>query len=313
MATKFSSINWRVADSQIRNAAGARALNPPPVLFREMANIILMYVWRILDGKVDVAYRKTANLTLAADQDTLQKAAIAAMDLAGSFQYIRGATYAFRTGDRIRMQGFSTTEQEMAGFRAIVADGGLTARLVDIEINGPNQGYVPTLADYAAGAAVIVEHSQRTLVADLSSLFMKRIVGVSDSGGTGGTTRIWEVVQEYRVFHDLANDVAYDGELACYQRGDVLLGHKGVNASAVVNPVLEYDGIPELYTIATKNNEIQLFQEYFTMWYDLMLGWTMDWLDKVKEPALEAKINAHLQMINEAMQADAQRLESART
>jgi hypothetical protein len=314
MATKFSDITWRGAESVVRKLAGAGWQEPPPVLFREMSNIILMYIWRILDGKHDWAYRKTYLFGFkTADYDTLTLNNITGLDVDPDslVKYIRNTILVFRTGDRITMQGVSSSEEsgdngQLTGFRAIVSAGGLTAILKDVVINdnGVNPGYFPTLEDYDdGGARVVVEHSQALNVVDLSSLFIKKIIGVSDT--VDGKSRIWEVIQDYREFHYLPTDVAYNAEVACYLKGDTLETYTGPEADPVLNnPTLEYDGIPALYTEATKNAEIELFQEYYNMWRDLMEGWVRDWIGVDRGQALDGRIDEHLMQINEAMAAD---------
>jgi len=296
---KFSNITWQKYESMVRATAGADRMEPPSVLFREMSNVVLSYLFRVLEGKHGHEYRKTFNLVLTTDEDTLQLAAIGALQLdpVQGALFIRSNAYVFRTGDRLFMQGVSTSEAEIAGFRATVVNGGLTAMLSEVVINGANQGYAPTLADYGSGAALKVVHSHALLVADLSSLYMKAIVGATDTGP--GETRIWTIIKNYRVFRQLVLDDAYDAEVAAYLRGDVLEVFVGTDADAIAGGVLEYDGRPEEYTIATQDNEIELFQEYYAMLYDIMLGWTLDWLRKPKDGVLTQRIGQHLEMIGE--------------
>ncbi|GEM_PF-4150772 len=300
--TKFSHITWEGADSQVRRLAGVSRQEPPEEHFRSMANILLMYIWRILDGKHDWAYRKSLNLTMKADADFLEKASITALnvDPAVGTNYITASGYEFRTGAWVTMQGVSTTEGEIAGFRGLVVQGGYTALLESIVINGVNQGYFPTLADYGNGAGVAVVNSLGKNVADLSSISLKKIVGVYDVPA-GGSQRVWELVKDYATFRTLTHDRAYDDQVACYQRGDILEVYTGPDATAIANPVCEYDGIPEQYTVATKGNHIQLFEEYYNMWFDLMLGWTLDAAKKPKDPVLEARIDQHLETLNNAL------------
>ncbi len=265
-----NDLTFGVLDSICLKQAGNLSQNRIKSSVRQTyVNVKMNKIYRMLDGLNDPFYNWPYTLSIAADHEllkdtTVNGGVITAIDTTGK-TIERSGGGVFIAGSILHITVINEASGAILGcWMARIVTGGATATYVKI---GAGTEY--TLGTHPC--SVIVQKSLSTTTFDVSGLYFKEIVRISDWNFTitpGEKIRIYDKETDSERFYGYAHDPTMVKRVAWYHRGDTIEFFVGASAIALGAPEMEYKGKPTLYTDATIDNEVQIPVEDNSMLID---------------------------------------------